>query len=383
MADDSLANEVKSLRSAAEFQLMPSRMRQWIEASPNAVADFDQFFKQGGKFETGSNVDLPYYHASTPPRIYLNQEQWHQLQKDDAPLYPQLHAFGTLAHEIGHDRYNTGVTPFTGKTANEYVQYRSELEAQAIFNAFPIFKDLEKHPDFAQMGLPFNSIGYLSGLELAVSYKQWRSGEIEDKAVVERIAAQVPERPYTLGSSLRDQNADGRLTHRDAYLSDYARYVAPKLSPQAPPVHYDGPSVPAEPSHADRVLLEKIREGVRGLDKQIGKPWDEGSERLSASALSMAVRMNFKPDDDVRIASNNATPTHAAGELLFVYRVGATASPDPAANFAQTPISDALTLPAQERYQQIQAMRDAQIQTQQPSPPQPDPPAPGAPAPTR
>lgn len=380
MADDSVANEIKSLRSAAEFQLMPSRMRQWIEASPNAIADFDQFFKQGGKFVTGSNVDLPYYHASTPPRIYLNQEQWHQLQKDGAPLSSQLHTFGTLAHEIGHDRYNTGVTPFTGKTASEYVQYRSELEAQAIFNAFPIFKDLEKHPDFAQMGLPFNSIGYLSGLQLAVSYKQWRNGEIEDKTVVDRIAAQVPDRPYTLGGSLRDQNADGRLTHRDAYLSDYARYVAPKLSPQAPPVHYDGPPVPAEPSHADRVLLEKIREGVRGPDRQIGKPWNEGSERLSASALSMAVRMNFKPDDDMRIASNNATAMHAAGELLFVYRVGATASPDPAANFAQTPISDALALPAQERYQQIQTMRDTQTQTQQPSPPQPDPPAP---APTR
>ncbi|MGO1073015.1 hypothetical protein [Lysobacter sp. CA199] len=146
-------------------------MREWIETSPNAVADSGQFFKNGGRFEISSNVNLPYYHASTPPKIYLNQEQWHQLQKADAPVPSQLHTFGTLAHEIGHDRYNTGVTPFTGRTADDYVRYRSRLEAQAIFNAFPIFKDLEKHHDFAQMGLPFNSIGYLNGLELGLAYK--------------------------------------------------------------------------------------------------------------------------------------------------------------------------------------------------------------------
>ncbi|MGO1073014.1 XVIPCD domain-containing protein [Lysobacter sp. CA199] len=131
-------------------------------------------------------------------------------------------------------------------------------------------------------------------------------------------------------------------------------------------------STASDPNHSDRALLEKIREGVRGLDPQIGKPWDERSERLSASALSMAVavEMKFNANDDVRLALNNASPTRAAGELLFAYRVGSTASPDPAANVAHMPVAEALTLPAQERYRQVQATRDAQAETQHQSPPQ-------------
>lgn len=381
-------DEQRFLLENKSFQSMPESIRQWILQSPNASADFSDFFRQGGSFDRRSDISLPFYSPETPPVIAINASQWEALRQKDAPIYSQLHAFGTLAHEIGHDRYNTGNVLFTGKGADDYVAYRSGLEAQAIFNAFPIFKDLEKNPDFVEMGPPFNSIGYLSGLELGLTYQQWRRGELDDRAVVERIAAQIPERPYTLGGSLRDQNADGRLTHRDAYLSDYVRYLAPKPEPQPPQVGPDRDrpashetSSPIDPAPSDRALLEKISAGVRGLDQQTGKPWDERSERLSASALSMAVSMKFGAHEDVRVAYNLASPAHAAGESLFVYRVGPTASPDPAANVARMSVADALALPAHEHHRQIQIMRDHHDDAPRQS--RPEPPLQAVPAASR
>lgn len=117
---------------------------------------------------------------------------------------------------------------------------------------------------------------------------------------------------------------------------------------------------PDDSSHPDHQLLEKIRDSVRDLEKGMGKPWDEQSERLSASALSMAAASNFSPGDDVKVALNRPADQNAAGERLFVYREGRDASPDPAANYAHMPVSQALALPASERYEQVQAMRETQ-----------------------
>lgn len=270
------------LKQNSEFLDMPSQIRSWIQASPNATRDFAEFFRRGGFIDEGENVKLPYFREMTPPRIVVDGVQWDRARQEGAAEWPQRHQFGTLAHEIGHDRYNTGTVPFTGRTADEYVQYRAGLEAQAIFNAFPIFKDLERHPDFKD-GFPFGSIGYLQGMELGQMYKQWRNGELDDKTVVGRIAAQVPDRPYTLGGPLQDQNADHQLTHRDSYLRDYAQYIAPKLEPHA---SRNVPSSPADPGHPDHAMLEQIRAGVRKIDRAVGKGYDDISERVSRCLLA-------------------------------------------------------------------------------------------------
>lgn len=360
MTEPADSEAARQLRESAAFRGMPEQMQAWILASPNASADFAGFFAKGGELVPQPNVKLPYYSPQDPPRIFVDAGSWDRLGAPGTE-YAQRHVFGTLAHEIGHDRFNTGTVPFTGRTAEEYVQYRAGLEAQAIFNAFPIFKDLERHPDFKQ-DFPFNSIGYLSGLELGQTYKQWRNGELDDKAVVDRIAAQVPDRPYTLGGPLQDQNADGRLTHRDLYLRDYAQYIAPKLEPQA---SVRGPRSPADPDHPDHELLDKLRDRVRGLDQQAGKGWDENSERMAASALVMAKRMGFTAEDDPQLTFNKATEKYGAGELFFVARMGPTASPDPAANLAHMPTAEALSKPVQERYQEVEAINRTQAETLQ------------------
>ncbi|WP_119719328.1 T6SS phospholipase effector Tle1-like catalytic domain-containing protein [Cognatilysobacter tabacisoli] len=68
---------------------------------------------------------------------------------------------------------------------------------------------------------------------------------------------------------------------------------APGLTAALPPEHPSAGTLrhaaapsPADPSHPDHAMLEQIRHGVRGLDAQAGKPFDEASERLSRHLLA-------------------------------------------------------------------------------------------------
>lgn len=224
---------------------MPRSIQDWILESPNATADFADFFEKAGKIEEKEDVKFALYAPGQPPKIYVNEAQWKAVLKKDAPESQQRELFGTLSHEIGHDRFNTATVPFKGTTAEEYVQYRSELEANAIFNAFPIFKDLENTPAFKYK--PFAAIGYLHEFDLGQMYGQWRRGELDDQTAVDRMARKVPDAPYTLGDPPQDMNRDGALTHRDKYLQDFEQYMKPRLALQ--PRYSTGLD---EPDYSDR-----------------------------------------------------------------------------------------------------------------------------------
>ncbi|ALN81383.1 XVIPCD domain-containing protein [Lysobacter antibioticus] len=154
-----------------------------------------------------------------------------------------------------------------------------------------------------------------------------------------------------------------------AQVSLPPNFIDTSRTPDTPTAPAQRPAPPNanDPSHPDHPLLEKIRGSVRDLEQGIGKPWDEQSERMSASALSLAVGNRFGPGDDVKVTLNRPTAQNAAGEVLFVYREGRGASPDPAANYAHMPVSQALSLPAPERYEQAQAMRETQAAEQRSS----------------
>jgi GH24 family phage-related lysozyme (muramidase) len=111
-------------------------------------------------------------------------------------------------------------------------------------------------------------------------------------------------------------------------------------------------------------LMDRVREGVRGLDREAGKPWDANSDRMAASAYYLAIGQGFSANDDVRLALNAQSHKYAAGELLFVQRIGATASPDPAANRASMPVAEALSIAPEARYQEAGALRQAQADAQ-------------------
>ncbi|MBT2745785.1 MULTISPECIES: XVIPCD domain-containing protein [unclassified Lysobacter] len=134
----------------------------------------------------------------------------------------------------------------------------------------------------------------------------------------------------------------------------------PLESPPSPsPPIASPPRNPTDLDAHDRALLDKIRDSVRGIDQRIGKPWDEQSERISASLLTRAAQMKFSAHDDIRVTFNQATAGLAAGEVVHVHRVG-HASPDQAAHHAHMTTADALSMPADERYRQVESIRQSQ-----------------------
>ncbi|QQQ00151.1 XVIPCD domain-containing protein [Lysobacter enzymogenes] len=345
----------RRLQDEPRFQQLPAAMQGWILESPTAAAGFAGFFARGGMIDQRPGSGLPFYSPQSPPRIIVDRDVWTGMLAPDASQWPQRHMFGTLAHEIGHDRYNTGSIPFIGRSADEYVEYRAALEAKAIFNAFPIFKELENVEAF-KGGKPFGSIGYLNEVELGARYGDWRAGRLDETAVVERIAAKVADAPYSLNNPPADMNRDGFITHRDAYLRDYAAYIEPKLARA-----HSGPGGdPRDPGHPDSGLLEHLRGRVRALDRQSGKTWDDRSERLTASALAMAKEKGFTLEDAPLLAFNKASGPLGEGEILHLFRAGPNASPDPYANRAHMPTAQALSVPAEQRYQQVGAISAAQ-----------------------
>lgn len=271
----------QALRHNERFREIPDRIQDWILASANATRAFSDFFDRQGKFQLEPGNSLPRYSSAVSPSIWVSAEQWRSLQEPGSSEYAQRHLFGTLAHEIGHDRYNTGNVLFPGGSADDYVRYRAGLEAQAIFTAFAIFKDLENEPAFKR-DFPFNSIGYLNGIELATMYKQWRAGEQNDQAVVEQIAAKVPDTRYSLGNPPPDLSHDGAITHRDAYLRDYQQLIRqrPELAQPAPAPRADASNL----SEPDRAMLEQIRGGARAA---LRMAHDEPAlERVSRALLA-------------------------------------------------------------------------------------------------
>lgn len=104
----------------------------------------------------------------------------------------------------------------------------------------------------------------------------------------------------------------------------------------------------------DDALRQALRNQVGILDAQAGKPWDDASERLAASALMLAKENGFTARDELKLAFNRATDRMAAGEVLHLARTGAASSPDPAANRVHMAVSDALAMPAEQRLQLAQ-----------------------------
>ena len=251
MNEPAVAHARNGLKNHGEFHLLPDAMKKWISASPSAAVDFHEFFSDGGKFEEVREVGLPFYRSEPRPSIIVDAEAWPRMSAPDALEHPQWHAFGTLAHEIGHHRFNATTVPFTGNTPQQYVQYRSELEGQAIVGAFRIFRELEAVPPFDKQ-LPFNSIGYLNGIELGQLYKDWKAGRLDDAQAVAAISDKVADTPFRRSDpspgkdgALTDRNGDGQLTHRDLYLRDFERIPRFHPQPDAPAVE---PSAPIQPA---------------------------------------------------------------------------------------------------------------------------------------
>ena len=312
--------EKEFLETNAQFQEMPGHIKGWILKSPNATQDFADFFGKGGHIDTQPDLSKPFYRPSSPPAIVVSEAEWSAMKEYGTNPWPQRHLFGMLAHEIGHDKDNTAQPFKQGGSVDEYIQYRSEIEAKAIFNAFPIFNDLKNETEFKKEA-PFESIGYLHGMELAKLHQQWNAGELSDKQVVSAIASKVADTRYTLGGALTDQDGNGVLTHRDAYIRDYERVLRPKGEAQPMP---DGPpsrdrgsdgnpdQSPSGPNRAgpEQVLWQDTREKTASAFAQHGMtPPSQALDCIAGCLAAQAKRDGLDRIDHVVLSQ------HPGGEI--------------------------------------------------------------------
>jgi hypothetical protein len=154
--------------------------------------------------------------------------------------------------------------------------------------------------------------------------------------------------------------AQGRFHHtQDGSVNAQHDHQYVPIAPRTP-----SPPGRRQPDTPDHDLLEKLRDGVRRLDQDAGKGWDDASERLAASALLMAKEKGFTAQDELQLSFNKPTQRYAAGELLHLSRQGPGESPDPAANRSHMTTAEALSKPVSERYQEAEAINITQERTQ-------------------
>ncbi|HHA2861217.1 TPA: XVIPCD domain-containing protein [Stenotrophomonas maltophilia] len=128
------------------------------------------------------------------------------------------------------------------------------------------------------------------------------------------------------------------------------------------------------PNHPEYGLNQQIRQGVAALDAQHGRPFDQTSERLTASLTVLAREKGLQQVDHVLVS--NATAQHPAGHNVFVVQ-GDPANPAhlrammPTAVAVQTPVEQSLQklgLGVQPPAQAEQQTLDAQAQDPQQNP---------------
>ncbi|MCI2260509.1 XVIPCD domain-containing protein [Xanthomonas indica] len=183
----------------------------------------------------------------------------------------------------------------------------------------------------------------------------------------DRAQAQHPERtPPAVHADLKAVGIDAAQVPRDLLPAGFRDGPAPtpKSEPQAQPPAPRAGEPAAAPGGADRALHDRVRTGVAQAEQAIGKGWDDNSERMTASLTLLARQNGFSERDQLSVGFNRPTASHQGGELAFVYRSGGDVSPDPYANRAHMPTSEAIARPAQETYQQLQQLGAQQGQAQ-------------------
>ncbi|WP_369935053.1 XVIPCD domain-containing protein [Xanthomonas tesorieronis] len=125
---------------------------------------------------------------------------------------------------------------------------------------------------------------------------------------------------------------------------------------------------PAHPHHPDHALLEQIRTGMRKVDADLGKPYDDNSERLSRSLLAACKdnRDMYPGKSDYSLAGNaldrvDHVVLGKTGNLIAVQG----SLDDPAMKRAVVPVEQALATPVELSDQKLALANQALAQEQQ------------------
>ncbi|SEM09143.1 hypothetical protein SAMN05428989_3023 [Pseudoxanthomonas sp. GM95] len=115
------------------------------------------------------------------------------------------------------------------------------------------------------------------------------------------------------------------------------------------PLDTDAPSTTPRP---DDALYQQCANGVRQMEAQLGRPYDDNSERLSASLAVLAHESGLQRVDHVLLSERNAQV--GQGEHVFIVQ-GALG--DPAQLRAHMRTEDAVALTVQQSVAKLQKLQ--------------------------
>ncbi|MCO7472134.1 hypothetical protein NJG16_18870 [Stenotrophomonas maltophilia] len=268
----------------------------------------------------------------------------------------------SLSHEVGHHLFTEPSDP-TNKQS--YVNSKLRGEAAATLSNVQVQREIVAAggPDIGVSGTGNRPQQYGA---IAV---ELQAGRINRSQAIEQIAEVFKTEAPSVGPHANYELYYG--AYYDQHIAPpQRRQPRPEPEPDAErtavaervgtsvddsPSLHRVPSSTAELGDADRALYMQIRAGVERLDAEHGKPWDESSQRMTASLLVLAKEQGLSRVDHVVL--NNPTESLARGERVFIVE---GAMDDPAHRRGHMNTMDALRAPEAESLQRADALSQSQ-----------------------
>jgi len=267
----------------------------------------------------------------------------------------------SLSHEVGHHLFTEGPDR-TSKQA--YVNSMLRGEAAATLSNVQVQREIlaAGGPDIGVSGTgnrPQQYVAIAVELQAGRINRSQALGQIAE--VFKTEAPSVgPHANYELyyGAFYDQHIAPSQRRRRpepelDAERAAVAERVATSID-DSPSLHRVSSSI-AKLGDADRSLYMQIRAGVERLDAEHGKPWDESSQRMTASLLVLAKEQGLSRVDHVVL--NNRTQSLARGERVFIVE---GAMDDPAHRRGDMGTMDAIRAPEAESLHRADALNQSQ-----------------------
>ncbi|TIK66985.1 hypothetical protein E4416_05750 [Stenotrophomonas maltophilia] len=267
----------------------------------------------------------------------------------------------SLAHEVGHHLFTE---PENRTSKQAYVNSELRGEAAATLSNVQVQREIVAAggPDIGVSGTGNRPQQY------GTIAAELQAGRINRNQALGQIAEVFKTEAPSVGP---------HATYELYYGDYYDREIAPTQRRRRPDPEFDaeriavaervGSDTDDSPSRqrasssapelgdADRSLYMQIRAGVERLDAEHGKPWDESSQRMSASLLVLAKEQGLSRVDHVVL--NNPTENLARGEKVFVVE---GAMDDPAHRRGHMNTMDALRAPEAESLHRADALSQSQ-----------------------
>lgn len=267
----------------------------------------------------------------------------------------------SLSHEVGHHQFTEG----PDRTSKQfYVNNMLRGEAAATLSNVQVQREIVATggPDIGVSGTGNRPQQYGA---IAV---ELQAGRINHNQALEQIAEVFkteapsvgPHATYELyyGAYYDQHIAPSQRRRRPEPESDAERTAVAErvgtVTDDSPSLHRVSSST-AGLGDAERALYMQIRAGVERLDAEHGKPWDESSQRMTASLLVLAKEQGISRVDHVVL--NNPSDNLARGERVFIVE---GAMDDPAHRRGHMNTMDALRAPEAESLHRADALSQSQ-----------------------